>query len=85
MTQTVKFATFPFTHKGFNFVSRIAETSPQLPMIMMIGEAFIKMNKDAIDELMQLDENSSEEYILSQLAHLNENGTEMFLELAGTN
>jgi hypothetical protein len=52
---------------------------------MMIGEAFIKMNKDAIDELMQLDENSSEEYILSQLAHLNENGTEMFLELAGTN
>jgi hypothetical protein len=83
MTQTIKFATFPFTHKGFNFVSRIAETSPQLPTIMMIGEAFIKMNKDAIDELMPMLADLSTEEIQESLAVLNEGGTQMFLELAG--
>lgn len=85
MNNTVKFATFPFTHKGFNFVSKIAETNRFLPQIMMMGEEFIKMNKDAIDECMFIDENSSIEYVISQLHHINEYGTEMFLELAGNN
>lgn len=83
MTQTVKFATFPFTYKGINFVSRVSETNRFLPQIMMMGEDFITMNKKAIDECMSIDENSSLEYITSQLAYINEGGTEMFLELAG--
>lgn len=83
MTQTIKFATFPFTHKGINFVSRIAETSRFLPQIMMMGEEFIELNKKAVDELIDLDELHSVKDLDLVLAHINENGTEMFLELAG--
>lgn len=80
---TTKFAIFPFEHKGRKFVSRVSEENRFLPQIMLMGDQFISMNKSAIDELMTLDENSSDEFILSQLAHLNAGGTEMFLELAG--
>ena len=80
---TTKFVSFPFEYKGKKFVSKIAETSRNLPMIMIMGDKFISMNKSAIDEIMTIDENSSDEYILSQLAHVNAGGTEMFLELAG--
>jgi hypothetical protein len=52
-------------------------------MITKMGEEFITMNKSAIDECMTLDENSSIEYVISQLEHINAGGTEMFLELAG--
>ena len=83
MTQTIKFATFPFTHKGYNFVSRIAETSRFLPQIMMMGEAFIQMNKDAVDELINIDENPTYAEVEETIAHINEGGTEMFLELVG--
>jgi hypothetical protein len=80
-TSTVKFATFPFTHKGINFVSKIAETSRYLPQIMLMGEAFIEMNKQAVDELINLDENTSLIAIDMVLQVINEGGTEMFLEL----
>lgn len=83
MTQTIKFALFPFTHKGINFVSKVAETCSYLPQIMMMGEAFIQMNKEAVDELINIEETTSQEELLSILAHINEGGTEMFLELAG--
>lgn len=83
MTQTIKFASFPFTHKGINFVSKVAETCSYLPQIMMMGEAFIQMNKEAVDELINIEETTSQEELLSILAHINEGGTEMFLELAG--
>jgi hypothetical protein len=79
----IKFATFPFEYKGKKFVSRIAETNRYLPQIMLMGDKFISMNMQAIDECMTIDENSSDEYILSQLEIINAGGTEMFLELAG--
>jgi len=79
----IKFATFPFTHKGINFVSRIAETSRHLPMIMMIGDEFIQMNRQAIDDLINIEETTSMEEIESKIAHINAGGSEMFLELAG--
>lgn len=80
---TIKFATFPFTHKGVNFVSKIAETNRYLPQIMMMGEEFITMNKGAIDELMPMLEDLSTDEILENLDVINFGGTEMFLELAG--
>jgi hypothetical protein len=83
MTQTIKFATFPFTHKGIEFVSRIAETSRYLPQIMMMGDAFIEMNKGAIDELLSITENTTNAELRGMVAHINAGGTEMFLELAG--
>ena len=83
MTQTINFVSFPFTYKGFNFVSKVIETNRYLPMITKMGEEFITMNKSAIDECMTLDENSSIEYVISQLEHINAGGTEMFLELTG--
>ncbi len=83
MTQTIKFATFPFTHKGINFVSKIAETSRFLPQIMLMGEAFIQMNRQAVDELINIEETTSLEELQAVIAHINDGGTEMFLELAG--
>ena len=80
---TTKFVSFPFEYKGKKFVSKISETNRFLPKIMSMGDAFISMNMQAIDECMTIDENSTNEYILSQLAHINSGGTEMFLELAG--
>jgi hypothetical protein len=83
MTQTIKFAYFPFTHKGYNFVSKVAETSRYLPQIMMIGEVFIEMNKGAVDELLPNLETATMSEILEALDVINFGGTEMFLELAG--
>lgn len=83
MTQTIKFATFPFEHKGFNFVSRVSEQSPYLPKIMMMGDEFIKMNKEAVDELINIDQYTSRLLIELKLKIINTNGTQMFLELAG--
>ena len=83
MTNTIQFSLFPFTHKGINFVSRISQESRFLPQIMMMGEAFIQMNEDAVDELINLDEVHSMKELDLVLQHINENGTEMFLELAG--
>lgn len=81
MTQTINFVKFPFTHKGINFVSEIAETSRYLPQILNIGEAFIDMNKGAIDELINLDKNTSVLAIEKAIEYINEGGTEMFLRL----
>lgn len=83
MTQTVAFAIFPFTHKGVHFISKVAETSRHLSQIVNMGEDFITMNKDAVDELMPDLENLSWASIEKQLVFLNDGGTEMFLELVG--
>jgi hypothetical protein len=84
MNNTVKFAQFPFTHRGYNFVSKVAETNRYLPQIMMMGEDFIAMNKGAIDELMPDIEDMSWASIEKQIYVMNEGGSEMFLELVGT-
>lgn len=83
MTQTIKFATFPFTHNGIKFVSRVAETSRFLPQIMMMGDGFIKMNRDAINELLTITDETTNGELRGMLAHINAGGTEMFLELDG--
>jgi len=83
MTSTIKFAQFPFTHRGYSFVSKVAETNRYLPQIMMMGEDFIAMNKGAIDELMPDIEDMSWASIEKQIYVMNEGGTEMFLEFAG--
>lgn len=83
MTQTIKFANFPFTHKGWEFNSKIAETCKYLPQIMLMGEDFITMNKQALDSYMPEMEDMSWASIEKQITFLNEGGTEMFLELKG--
>ena len=83
MTETTQFAIFPFTHKGINFISKVAETSTYLPQIINIKDEFIKMNIGAVDELMPDLEDMSWADIEKQLVFLNEGGTEMFLELVG--
>ena len=83
MTQTIKFVSFPFTHKGWEFNSKIAETCKYLPQIMMMGEDFITMNKMAIDDLMPDIEDMSWASVEKQIYVLNAGGTEMFLELKG--
>ena len=83
MTQTIKFANFPFTYKGWEFNSKVAETEEYLPQIMLMGEDFIEMNKAAIDSFMPDLEDMSWASIEKQLVFLNEGGTEMFLELKG--
>lgn len=83
MTQTVAFAIFPFTHKGHNFISKVAETSRFLAQIVNMKEVFIEMNIAAINELMPNLETSSTDEIKASLAYINDGGTEMFLELVG--
>jgi hypothetical protein len=83
MTNTIQFAIFPFTHKGVNFISKVAETSRFLPQIISIKDEFIKMNIGAVDELMPMLQDLSPEEIQESLDVINFGGTEMFLELAG--
>jgi hypothetical protein len=83
MTNTVAFAIFPFEHKGYQFISKVAETSRFLPQIISIKDEFIKMNTDAIDELMPDLEDMSWASIEKQIYVINEGGSEMFLELVG--
>ena len=83
MNNTIKFASFPFTHKGYNFVSKVAETSRFLPQIIAIGDEFITMNRGAIDECMPDLHDMSWASIEKEIYRINEGGTEMFLELVG--
>ena len=82
MTQTIKFAKFPFTYQGVNFVSKIAETNRYLPQIMLMGQDFIDMNIAAINEIMPDLVSLSIDELNERLAHINDGGTEMFLELS---
>jgi hypothetical protein len=52
---------------------------------MLMGEEFIKMNKEAIDDLIDLDTVHSMKDLDLAIKHINEGGTEMFLELEGAN
>ncbi len=82
MSTTLQFTLYPFTHKGINFVSRISQDSRHAGLIASMGEAFIQMNRDAIDELMAITDETTHEELVALLAHINDGGTEMFLELA---
>jgi hypothetical protein len=83
MTNTIQFTLYPFTHKGINFVSRISQESRFAEMISQMGEAFITMNKNAIDELLEITDKTTRDELVSMVALINDGGTEMFLELAG--
>lgn len=80
---TLQFTLFPFTHKGINFVSRVSQDSRFFGQIKAMGDGFIEMNKHAIDELINLTDETTHDELVSMLNHINEGGTEMFLELAG--
>ena len=85
MTNTItRFALFPFTHKGFDFVSHVEIESDVYPQIANLPEGmFVSMNKGMIDELITITENSTREEIISQLDHINAGGSYAFLRLAG--
>lgn len=85
MTSTIKFATFPFTHKGIKFVSRVSEQSQYLVQILAMGDEFITMNKEAIDELLTITENTTRAELVAMVDHINEGGKLMFLELGEQN
>jgi hypothetical protein len=85
MNSTIKFARFPFTHKGIKFVSRVSEQSKYLVQILAMGDEFITMNKEAIDELLTITENTTHEELVTMVNHINEGGTLMFLELGEQN
>jgi hypothetical protein len=83
MTNTIQFTLYPFTHKGINFVSRISQESRHAAQIAMMGQAFIDMNKSAIDDLLTITDETTHDELVSMLAEINAGGTQMFLELAG--
>jgi hypothetical protein len=85
MTNTItRFALFPFTHKGFDFVSHVEIESSVYPQIANLPEGmFVSMNKGMIDELITITENSTREEIILQLDHINAGGSYAFLRLAG--
>jgi len=79
---TTGFTLYPFTHKNIKFVSRISNSSRYAPRIATMGEAFIEMNKQAVDECLSITETTTHDELVSMVAHINAGGTEMFLELA---
>jgi hypothetical protein len=83
MTNTVAFAIFPFTHKGYQFISKVAETSRYLPQIIGMKDEFIKMNTGAVDELLPNLETATLAEIVATIEIINDGGSEMFLELVG--
>jgi hypothetical protein len=83
MSDTLQFTLYPFTHKGIKFVSRISQDSRHAAQIAMMGEVFIKMNKDAIDELLSITDETTHDELVGMLSVINKGGTEMFLELDG--
>jgi hypothetical protein len=85
MTSTIKFATFPFTHKGIKFVARVSEQSQYLVQILAMCDEFITMNKEAIDELLTITENTTRAELVAMVDHINEGGKLMFLELGEQN
>ena len=85
MNKTItRFALFPFTHKGFDFVSHVEIESSVYPQIANLPEGvFITMNKNMIDELITITENSTREELISELERINDGGSYAFLRLAG--
>ncbi len=83
MSDTLQFTLYPFTHKGINFVSRISQDCRYAAQIAFMGQAFIDMNRDAIDELLTITDETTHEELVAMLGHINAGGTQMFLELAG--
>jgi hypothetical protein len=83
MSDTLQFTLYAFTHKGINFVSRISQDSRYAGQIAMMGESFIEMNKGAIDDLLEITDETTHDELLGMLSVINKGGTEMFLELAG--
>ena len=83
MTNTIQFSLYPFTHKGINFVSRISQESRFAGQIAQMGEAFIQMNKDAVDEILSITDETTHKQLVAMVEFINAGGTEMFLELAG--
>lgn len=83
-TTTTRFALFPFTHKGFNFVSEVEIESSTYAQVINLPEGmFINMNKGMINELMTITETSTHDEIAEQLEKINEGGSYAFLRLAG--
>ena len=85
MTKTItRFALFPFTHKGFNFVSKVEIESSTYPQIVNLPEGkFIEINKGMINDLLTITETTTSDEIIAQLEKINEGGTYAFLELDG--
>ena len=85
MTNTItRFALFPFTHKGFDFVSHVEiESSTYAQVINLPDGMFINMNKGMIDELLTITENTTRDEVLEQLEHINEGGSYAFQKLDG--
>ena len=85
MTNTItRFALFPFTHKGFDFVSHVEIESNVYPQVTNLPDGvFIQMNKSMIDELLTITENTTRDEVLAQLETINEGASYAFLNLDG--
>jgi phosphate uptake regulator len=64
-------------------VSRISQESRFAEQIAKMGEDFIEMNKSAVDEILTITDETTREELVAMLSIINNNGTEMFLDLAG--
>jgi hypothetical protein len=76
------FLSIPFTHKGIDFVSKVAMSSPHLEEIKALGDDFIEMNKQTIDEIMTITEETTREELLNMVKVCNKGGRLLVLELA---
>jgi hypothetical protein len=72
---------FPFEAQGYNFISKIAPTSPFMRQIKNLpAGVFESMNKSAVVDLVGV--NLTREQIISKLSEINENASHAVIELA---
>ena len=73
---------YPFTADGINFVSRIADNSPFLGALKnMPAEQFIKLNIEAVRDLIGNASLMTTAEILAELARVNEGATHSWILL----
>lgn len=79
---TTTYTDYPFTVNGVNFISRIYSNYPQLKTIQRLPkDEFIKMNVDAITQLIGDASLFTRDELLNELARINEGGTTAFILL----
>lgn len=72
---------FPFSHRGYNFNAKVSPSSRSLKQILSLPEGvYVDMNKSALDTLIDFSLPLSQ--IAKQIDHVNENASELYLELA---
>jgi hypothetical protein len=79
---TSTYKDYPFTSNGVNFISRVYDHSPMSKQISSLpAEVFIKLNADAINDLLGNASLMTKYELEQELERINHGGTHAFILL----